>query len=111
MMKIRNLLMAVAAATFVMPMTAAADGKHGSKITLKNSSEWGVKVYVYNGDDLTSTIAHKKYEINPYKSKTVKCHGNGTKQCYIKVERFGHKDESYAKAGTTCYWNGRDLTC
>lgn len=80
---LRILLVLMLAATFAT--TTWADGKHGTKFTVKNESGGKIFVHTYSGDDSWCFSPHKDYKIGNGGKRTAKCHGHGTHRCKFTV--------------------------
>lgn len=87
----KHLLTAAVIAGSLLGSTAAtADGTHGSTFKLTNDAGLELQVLVYNGNDNARIVPHKVYYIPKGKTRTAKCHGNGTGRCYVTIQPNGY---------------------
>jgi len=112
-MKKKSIIAAVALVSFIIPSAALADGNHGVKIKFKNTSDTKVEVDTYNGKDALDTIPHKVYGVKPDQTKTIKCHGEGSNKCTVRVVHGEDNEKSWytVKSKAECEWDGTDLAC
>ncbi len=68
---------------------ALADGTHSVKIGFESQLKAKTEITVHNGKDGKLLVPHKVYYIDGDGSRTLKCHGQGKHQCYVRVSLTG----------------------
>ena len=82
-----------------------ADGTHKTKIDFANSTRWKLQVQVYNGKDHALTVPHKVYYVGRGGKRTLKCHGQGTHKCWVRIVEAGNSDNKCKNER----WSERDI--
>jgi hypothetical protein len=73
---------AVVASSFLASAALAADN---TIVSVKNNWEKTIRVYVYNGKDTTRWSTAAQFYVEPGKTDSRYCAGQGKGRCYVKI--------------------------
>ena len=82
----------VTTTVFVTPSMAVADGTHGSKVCVRNSTPKALLIYSYNAKDSSCLIPHKSKKASSGETVTMKCHGQGKNACKLGTSYLNTND-------------------
>lgn len=86
---ISRLIMIGAVAAIIGAAAAHSHGHHGSKFTVKNTSDVTLKVYSYDGKDNGCGSEHSFNTPRPGKTIKSECHGEKKKRCKVSIKHKG----------------------
>jgi len=118
----RSLTCFALSAAAVLTFTANADAS--PRFTVENASDDKIKVYIYNGGDVSCKTEAKTKAVSPGQTDTFGCTGNGEGKC--KVQFFFDIDQICKSERNTCSgkaikldggsttrisWDGKKFVC